>query len=470
MPAHPLPDRRFFLRSLGALSALALHGHAWAQSSDDYKALVCVFLHGGNDAYNTVLATDAPSWKSYVQTRRQDPDSIALDPAGVHDLDVLDASGERQFALNPGLSGLSRLFNDSRRLAIVSNVGPMRSNLTKAQYAQPDAPLPAKLFSHNDQQSTWLSFGPEGTPLGWGGLLADRIAQRNANSLFTAVSAISSTVWLTGRQVRPYQLSEQGSLRIGTMLDPKGTPRVYGSDQVARVLDELLSTSTLSHVMAQDWCAMNQLAMDAQGILADKLPGSTKAPFSSFNPSNPLSMQLQTVARMASIQKELGIKRQLFFVSLYGFDTHDRQNQRHLRLMQQLDEALCTFDSVLGELNLIDRVTTFTASDFGRTFTSNGDGTDHGWGGHHFVMGGAVRGGRVLGRFPAYAMKSRHDNEFPDSPDQLSNGVLLPSLSTQAYARALGSWFGIPDNELVATLPDWDHLGVAGQLSGLFKA
>lgn len=464
-----LLGRRVFLGSLGALGALALPGHGWAESGDDYKALVCVFLHGGNDAYNTVLATDSASWKSYVHARRQDPDSIALDPAGLHELDALDASGDRQFALNPGLTGLSRLFNDNRRLAIVANVGPMRSSLNKAQYGQTEAPLPAKLFSHNDQQSTWLSFGPEGTALGWGGLLADRIAQGNTNQLFTAISAISSTVWLTGRQVRPYQLSEQGSLRIGTQLDPKGVARVYGSDRVARILDELLSTSTLPHVMAKDWCSMNRLAMDAQAILADKLPSASKAPFSKFNPSNPLSMQLQTVARMASIQKELGIKRQLFFVNLYGFDTHDRQNQRHLRLMQQLDEALCSFDSALGELTLIDSVTTFTASDFGRTFTSNGDGTDHGWGGHHFVMGGAVRGGRILGRFPVYAMKSRRDNEFPDSPDQLSNGVLLPSLSTQGYARALGSWFGIADSELIATLPDLDRLGAAGQLPGLFK-
>ncbi len=464
-----MTDRRRFLKHISALSAMATMGNALAQSVSDYKALVCIFLHGGNDAYNTVLATDGPSWSHYLSARTQSPDSIALRRDWLHDLSLITPHAGRSFALHPKLPNLARLFNQDRRLAVIPNVGPLLAPLTKDQYNQHVAPLPAKLFSHNDQQSTWLAFAPEGATTGWGGRMADAMASRNEQSLFTAVSGISSTVWLVGKQTRPYQVSQQGGLRLGTLPDARGISRVYGSDKVASALEQIVQNARTPNAMEADLCEVNRHAIKAQALLADKLPPANAAPFVLPDSSNPLAQQLQIVARMIGAHVALGIKRQVFYVSLYGFDTHDRQNERHASLMNQLDQGLAYFDHAIEGLGLLKQVTCFTASDFGRTFTSNGDGTDHGWGGHHFVMGGAVNGGEILGDFPVFSAKSANDNEFPDSPDQLSNGVLLPAISTQSYGATLGQWFGLTANQIAEIFPLMDGKNPTPGLARLFK-
>lgn len=474
-------SRRLFLKQASALSMLtrgaapvafnlAAMGSMAAQTAGDYKALVCVFLHGGNDAYNTVLATDQSSWSHYVAARTQTPDSIALNPDLLLPLALKTPHADRQFAFHPQLSGLAQLFNEDRRLAIVPNVGPLIEPLTKQQYLQRTGVLPAKLFSHNDQQSTWLAFAPEGATMGWGGRLADAIASGNDKSMFTAISCIGSTVWLVGKEVRPYQVSLQGGLRLGTQIDPKGGPHVYGSRAVKDALEQIVQWPRSAHAMEADLCDVNRRAIQAEALLSNKLPSAEAASFALNDATdNPLAQQFQIAARMMSAHDALGLKRQVFFVSLYGFDTHDRQNQRHASLLAQLDQALKYFDRTLSSLGLRDHVITFTASDFGRTFTNNGDGTDHGWGGHHFVMGGAINGGEIWGRFPTYAAKSINDNEFPGSPDMLSNGTLLPALSTQSYGAALARWFGLTPSQVVDVFPLLDHMGPTTVLDHLFK-
>jgi uncharacterized protein (DUF1501 family) len=496
------PSRRLFLRHAGTLGALAgagaplalqmlAAGSASAQAAGDYKALVCVFLFGGNDAHNMVLATDPASWQAYTATRNQAPDSIALlapgtapvgsaavgSPArlgGVLPLAPIDAQG-RSFALHPLLGTLQVMFNSERRLAIVPNIGPLVMPTTKAQFGQRSHPKPARLFSHNDQQNTWQSGAPEGATRGWGGRMGDLLAGMNSRTVFTAVSAAGNAVWLAGRDVQQYQIGASGAIRMGQ--DANG--RTFGSAEVGAALQRIASTSRGSHLLEADLAAVAARSIDAELTLRNALrPASDEAfgtapasgaynanndpklqypnPLTGETAVNPLAQQLQTVARMidAGLAGTTGVRRQVFFVSLGGFDTHDLQNRNHANLMARLAQALRYFDTALGALNARQLVTTFTASDFGRTFTSNGDGTDHGWGGHHFVMGGAVRGGNLYGAFPVLGTKNANNNNFDSSPDQLANGSLLPATSVDQLGATLGAWFGLGAGQLLDIFPN----------------
>jgi uncharacterized protein (DUF1501 family) len=475
-------SRRHFLKQAASFSVfgagapmalnLAAMGQAAAQSATDYKALVCVFLAGGNDAYNTVLATDAASWSNYTAVRNQQPDSIALlkgvaadkskaagSPAwlgGVLPISPTTSQSGRTFALHPCLTGVQSLFAN-KRLAIVPNVGPLVEPLTKADYANVTKRIPKKLFSHNDQANTWQAFGPEGNNLGWGGRMADLLATSNGNnSLFTAVSATGNSVWLSGRTTRQYQMNKSGVVHVGTEPSLAGDKWIFSSSSVGKALDEIVGTVRSTHKMEADVASMAKRAQDAATMLAGAVPSAEAAP---YGPSsvlnitsvkgavgvNDLAKQLQTVARAITAGKALGLKRQVFFVNLFGFDTHDGQNAKHADAMQALNHGLAYFDATLTALGMANQVTTFTASDFGRSFTSNGDGTDHGWGAHHFVMGEAVTGGDIYGTFPVLGSKNRADNNFDASADQLLNGVLLPKLSVEQYGATLAKWFGLSD-------------------------
>lgn len=459
---------------LTAASAMAATG------AGDYKALVCIFLYGGNDAFNTVLATDDDSWASYTAVRNQQPESIALlrnkaadkaqtpgSPAwlgGVLPISAATAQVGRSFALHPKLSDVQGLFN-ARRLAIVANVGPLAEPLTKADYTGALKARPKKLFSHNDQQSTWMSLAPEGATVGWGGRMADAVASANGNSLFTAIAPSGGSVWLSGKTVQQYQTGDAGPIRLGPPPAPNGVKWVYESDAVGTALERIVSKSRSSHLMSADLADIGRRAISAEQTISAVLPLATSAPYGPASilqlenlaggkEHNPLAQQLQTVARIIAAQSRLGIKRQVFFVGLGGFDTHSMQNRSHADLLNRLNHGLKYFDGVLSAMGLANQVTTFTASDFGRSFTSNGDGTDHGWGAHHLVMGGAVQGGDVHGDFPVLARKNRANSDFDGSPDQLTNGVLLPKVSIEQYGAPLGRWFGLSDSQLKDVFPN----------------
>jgi len=513
---HVDASRRLFVRQGLAMSALvgtgaplALNllaaGSAAAQGAPDYRALVCLFLFGGNDAFNMVLPTDATSWAAYTATRNQAPDPIALLAAGtppntaagagtparlggVLPIAPLNAGGlntGRTFALHPlmdttyaalGATGALRtMFDTDRRLAIVPNVGPLILPTTKAQYGQASHPKPARLFSHNDQQSTWQALAPEGATRGWGGRMGDALAGMNGNAVFTAVSASGGAVWLSGNTVQQYQVSSGGAIRLGA----NANGLVYGSTAVADALNRIAGTARGSHVLEADLAAVSQRSISAELTLRNALLPASNALFGTapasgnynanndpklqyLNPltgamaANALAQQFQVVARMieAGMRGATGAKRQVFFVSLGGFDTHDLQNRNQADLMARVAQALRYFDTTLGALAARNLVTTFTASDFGRTFTSNGDGTDHGWGSHHFVMGGAVKGGDLYGRFPTLATKNTNNNNFDGSADQLGNGSLLPVNSVDQMAATLGAWFGLSAGQLADIFPN----------------
>lgn len=511
MPTPSPGSRRAFLKRAGAMAVLgagaptalnlAALGSASAAGANDYKALVCVFLYGGNDPYNTVIATDTESWAHYTAVRRQAPDSIALlapgaaangsaptcSPerlGGVLPLSVMNSHG-RSFALHPMLASLRPKFNTDRSLAIVANVGPLAMPTSKAQYAQVAYPKPAKLFSHNDQQSVWQAFGPEGSGRGWGGRIGDLFAAANGGSMFAAVSAGGNSIWLSGQETRIYQISPSGPVRYP--VDPNGT--LYNSAEVGAALLRIAGSAYDGHVIKADLATGARHSMDAEVVLrsvlkpaSDPLWGTASSSYSQLSDprlqytspvnglktTNPLAAQLQAVARMIEASGALGLKRQVFFVGISGFDTHSGQNVAHANLMAQLAHGLTYFDGVLAKLNATDQVTTFTASEFGRSFTSNGDGTDHGWGGHHFVMGGAIKGGCIYGNFPVLGTKNSADNSFDSSPNQLLNGVLLPETSVDQFGATLARWMGVSDAELLDVFPNLVNFDPSKRNLGFF--
>ena len=461
-------SRRHFLRTASALSAvgaagapfalnLATMGAAAAQTAtNDYKALICLFLIGGNDNANTVLATDPTSWTNYVSARiTNEAGSIALPAAGtsggVLAITPRTPQAGRAFALHPQLNELKALF-DGRRAAIVANVGPLIVPTTKAQFLARSVPIPPKLFSHNDQQSIWQAGQPEGATDGWGGRMGDLLASANGNTIFTCISTSGNAVFLSGRTIQQYQVGPAGAVAIGQL-----TGSLFGASSTANPLQAIVAGGR-SNLFEKEHAAVVKRAIDSQALLSTAMlpagTGGVPNPTQYTNPnsgalaSNPLAAQLQTVARIIGGRNGLGTRRQVFFIGMSGFDTHDFQKTAHADLMARLGHALAYFDNTLATMpggDMRSQVTLFTASDFGRTFASNGDGTDHGWGSHHFVVGGAVKGGDIYGTFPPTGLGHDYD---------AAAGGLLPAISVDQYAATLGRWFGLSDGQLADVFPN----------------
>jgi uncharacterized protein (DUF1501 family) len=416
-----------------------------------------------------VLPTDTASWNAYTTVRSQAPDPIALRAAGTPpdaaaaggspaalggvlplapNFTVSPENASRALALHPAMAEARTLFDTDARLAILANAGPLVTPLTKAEYRANSKPRPAKLFSHNDQQSTWQALSPEGARIGWGGRLGDLMASQNGtNTIFTNISASGNAVFLSGQTVFQYQVGGGGAVAIGGL---NGTT-LFGSGAAQQQFRALI-TSDQENLFAKEHAAITKRSVDAQAAFQAAFTASTvTAPTPYLNPTtrananSGIASQLQTVARIIGARNALGTRRQIFFVSLGGFDTHDGQNRSHSDLMARLSHALKYFDDTMGAMGMRNNVTLFTASDFGRTFTSNGDGTDHGWGAHHFVLGGAVRGREVYGRFPQIGLN--HD-------DEVGSGNLIPGISVDQIGATLGRWFGASESDLDLVFPN----------------
>jgi uncharacterized protein (DUF1501 family) len=444
-----LLQRASQLGFMGAAAPLAMElasaGEAAAQvaSGDDYRALVCVFLYGGNDHGNTLIPYDHANHARYAAIRgslafrRELLADTVLVPRVAQTL-----TDDQQFALAPYCPRLKILF-DGGKLAMQLNVGALVTPLTLAQYNSPDRaanPLPPKLFSHNDQQSFWQALGSEGATVGWGGRLGDLALSSNDSALLTCISASGNAVFVSGRDALQYQISPEGAIPFRPVKHlPWATPAVSAAM-------EQLVTRPSGHVFENELALLARRSMAMEGVVNGALDKVTLA--TSFDPvpgENPLADQLRIVARLIGARKELGSKRQVFFVSLDEFDHHNELPAKHAKLMAQVDEAIAAFFMATVELGVASQVTTFTASDFGRTLVSNSDGSDHGWGSHHFVVGGAVRGGRYYGTAPHMSVETE---------DQVGQGRLLPSTGIDQYAATLASWFGVPDSEMATVLPN----------------
>jgi uncharacterized protein (DUF1501 family) len=441
-------SRREFLRKAASLSVagtaapfalnMAGIGAAAAQTATDYRALVCVFLYGANDHNNTVITSDAASYAAYNASRpsivRPIADLLPLTPTNP----LTGNNAGRQFALPKELAPLKTIW-DQGKLAILANVGPLIVPTNKTQYTNTSVPLPPKLFSHNDQQSVWQASAPEGARYGWGGRMGDLFAAQNTNQIFTCNSIAGSATFLAGRTVAAYQLGTQGSVAIAGL---KGN--LFGSATAGATLKTLI-TSGGANLFSQDLADTTQRSIDADQTLAAALLTTPDFTLPADLVGNPLAAQLRIVSRMIAARSTLGAKRQVFFVSLTGFDTHDDQLVDQPQLHTQLGAALAYFNTNMQTLNASDAVTTFTASDFGRTLTSNGDGCDHGWGSHHFIMGGAVKGRNYYGTFPIMGLNNN---------DEVGSGRLIPTTSVDQYAATLAKWFGVSDSDMRLVLPN----------------
>jgi uncharacterized protein (DUF1501 family) len=302
-------------------------------------------------------------------------------------------------------------------------------------------PLPPKLFSHNDQQSVWQAHRPvgEGAKIGWGGRIGDLLESQNANTLFTCISAGGNSVFLSGANALQYQVGSSGPSAITSI---SGT--IYGSQgATASTAYRSLITGTSQNLFENELGVVTNRSIAANQQLSGALPPASTLPGIPAN--NSLASQLSVVARIIAARTTLGSSRQVFLVSIGGFDSHDILLVQHAQQLALVNAAVGAFYSWLVQLGVENDVTLFTASDFGRTLTSNGDGSDHGWGSHHFVLGGSVTGREVYGTFSPTVFGSGVD---------IGQGNLLPGISVDQYAANFARWLGVSSTDLPLVLPN----------------
>jgi len=445
-----IPSRRKFLniscRSLGTLGAASLMSrfsevNALAQSScpTDYKALVCIFLFGGNDGNNTVVPISTPSnpansYSNYSQVRG----GLAL-PAS--SLNVIGNSKGDQYGLHPSLTELASLYNNNRNVAVMVNVGTLVTPLTQAQYKNQQAAIPSNLFSHLDQQTEWQTALAQGSgATGWGGRVADAMQGCNTSGFPTIVSVGGNNLFNTGAQTNP------ATVTAGQVLGLQGFSTSAANVARLSALQSLLTFDNgVSLVQASN--AIASSGLNQATVLNQALAGG-KALTTVF-PNTSLGSQLSQVAKIINVRSQLGMRRQIFFAYLGGFDTHDLELNDQGTGLAQVSQAMKAFHDATVEMGTADQVVTFTESDFGRTLQPSGGstlGTDHAWGSHHFVMGGAVKGGDIYGTFPTLQLSG---------PDDANNrGVWIPTTSLDQYGASLATWFGVDPSKLGTVFPN----------------
>ena len=434
--------RRAFLQHAGALAGTAALGQlgvlaAHAASSSDYKALVCIFLYGGNDANNTIVPLDTAGYANYAQTRSY----LALPQAQLLPLAV--ASGASQYGLHPALPGLQSLWA-SGNLAIVANVGTLVQPLTKAQYLSTTTVKPESLFSHIDQQHEWQASiaSTSSSNSGWGGRLLDALAALNANSRIPPmISTGGNNLFVTGAASQALVIPTSGSFGLnGFSNDSADTARRSALEQLLRVDQTISLTQAAQAVMSgalSSSAILNPILTTTDATLAARFAGLTTN----------FSQQLLAIAKVIEARSTLGATRQVFLATLGSFDTHTDQLNTQQTLLSELDAGLTAFHGAMADIGAGKSVTAFTLSDFSRNFLPNtGGGTDHAWGSHPLVIGDAVNGGSIYGTMPTLELSG---------PDDASNlGRWIPTIAVDQFAATLATWFGADATALAAVLPN----------------
>ncbi len=438
-------QRRDFLKrslvSLGGASSLwattsqfnLVSAATSAQSFNDYKALVCVFLLGGNDSLNMLIPTDQSAYQQYAATRQNL--AVALDAA--LPLSVTNTQYST-LGLHPSLAALHSIYEQGN-MALVANVGPLIEPVTKEDVLVGRAVLPPQLFSHSDQQNHWQTAHPQQAALtGWAGRMADMLSDTSA-PISMNLSMAGNNLWQTGTLVLPFALSNQGAEVLEGI-----NPDQEWQRPNAAFLDRIHAGT--EGMFATQFATMVDRTRTRGGLVNGALALGPE--LNTAFPATRFAEQMRLVANMISVQQHLEQPRQVYFVTLGGWDTHDNQLADHPALLMELAEGMAAFYNATSELGVSEQVTAFTASDFGRTLTSNGDGTDHGWGGNHIVLGDAVQGADVYGQLPEMALNSN---------DDMGDGRMIPTLSVDQYAATLARWFGLSDTELTGILPNLTH-------------
>jgi uncharacterized protein (DUF1501 family) len=436
-------DRRDFLKAGGAAAAFAsTPGIAFSQVAgggapfDDYRALVCVFMFGGNDSFNMLVPRSSAEYNVYAASRQNlaiaQDDLLAINPP---------TSGAL-YGVHPSMASLQEIF-EAGSAAFVANIGSLIEPTTKDDFFNGAVALPPQLFSHNDQQDQWHSLkGVNTSKTGWAGRMADLIRTRVANQqMATNSSLFGSNLFQSADETIAYVMGPGGPLQYtGFSLDPED---ILYQQRLAfgRIVD-----AQYASIYERAFAGIQRRAIDAADTVAAAI--ASAPPLTTIFPQSQLGTQLATVAKLIAVRDQLQMQRQVFFVAAGGFDSHDDQNQNQPDLLANVSDSLAAFYAATVEMGISDSVTSFTQSDFGRTLTSNGDGTDHAWGGNQIVLGDGVRGKNLYGTYPVLEI---------DGADDVGGGRMIPTTSADQYAATLARWFGIPDTDLDIVAPNIDN-------------
>ncbi len=439
-------NRRDFLKTGSAAAAAAFAGTpglAYSQvvgSSgpfDDYRALVCVFLFGGNDSFNMLVPRSAAEHAVYARSRQ----NLAIDRDSLLPVDPLSGGGSVQYGLHPAMGSTQLLF-EQEAAAFVANVGPLIAPTGRDDVFNGSALLPPQLFSHNDQQDQWQSLkGDAQSKTGWAGRMADLIRTGvSSQRMATNASLFGNNLMQSADETVAYVMGPTGPLEFLGFSD---TPGEAGYEQ--RQVFERILGARYDSVYERAFAEVQRRALASADVVSAAIQSSAVAGLFPNPPASQLETQLRTVARLIAARDELQMRRQVFFVAAGGFDSHDNQNEVQPGLLADVSESIAAFYRATVDLGVAGKVTTFTQSDFGRTLTSNGDGTDHAWGGNQLVVGGAVRGRDIYGDYPLLEIGGAED---------VGGGRMIPGLSADQYAATLAKWFGIADVDLAVVAPN----------------
>ena len=438
-------NRRDFLKTSSAIAAAGLAatpGLAWSQvvggggAFCDYRALVCVFLFGGNDSFNMLVPRSDAEYRVYAQSR----ENLAIAQADLLPIRAANPDGSA-YGLHPAMAGIKDLFEQGTA-AFVTNVGPLLEPVDKESYFNGSAMLPPQLFSHNDQQDQWNSLkGNSKRKTGWAGRMADLIRSGVTDQrMATSASLFTSNLLQPADGTVAYAMGPGGTVQFEGF--PPASASLLFKQRQAFLRRHAAEQGSVYEPAFTDVQARAVEAADTLSLVIESAPA-----LSTVFPQCQLGSQLETVARLIAVRNELAMQRQVFFVAAGGFDSHDKQNENQPGLLGGVSDAVTAFHAATAELGVAEQVTTFTQSDFGRTLTSNGDGTDHAWGGNQLVVGGSVVGGDLYGRYPLLEIGGDED---------AGGGRMIPSTSADQYAATLARWFGIDDADLDSVAP---HIG-----------
>lgn len=415
---------------------LAMTGRASAETlgpASDYKALVCLFLDGGNDSFNMLTPAENDEFAHYSAARA----NLALEQPSL--LEIKQADG-RRFGLHPGLVELRDLYN-AGELSFIANVGTLVERTTLDQINAYTAKLPLGLYSHSDQAMHWQTSTPDRRgSIGWAGRAAEILQALNErNEISMNISLSGTNIFQAGPNLIPYSITPHGSPMLDSYYDP-------AQPFFRKAVDSMLEQQ-YQNLLKQTYAGFTRNAIDSSAVFREAWERAPRiqTPY----PASELGQRLHGTAQAIASRDLLGLRRQIYFIRFGGWDHHDEVLTSQAGMLTTLSQAVAAFWRSMAELGLQNNVVLFTASDFGRTLSSNGEGSDHGWGGNQFVLGGGHRGGSIFGRYPeSLAIGNDLDT---------GRGRLIPTTSVDEYFAELALWLGVDRSDLIATLPNLDR-------------